>query len=48
MAIAFCRLHNDKYTQFKPIENLRVDAPVTRRTPHSSGREGLPHPVSRF
>jgi hypothetical protein len=27
---------------------IRVDAPVTRRTPHSAGREGLPHPVPRF
>jgi hypothetical protein len=27
---------------------FRVDAPVTRRTPHRSGREGFPHPVPRW
>jgi hypothetical protein len=45
---AFCKLHNDKYTKYSPHKNFRVDAPVTRRTPHSAGREGLPHPVPRF
>ena len=45
---AVCGLHNGKYTKYQPIGNFRVDAPVTRRTPHSAGREGLPHPVPRF
>ena len=27
------------------IQNIRVDAPVTRRTPHSPVREGFPHTV---
>ena len=27
---------------------IRVKAPVTRRPPHSSGREDFPHPVPRF
>ena len=26
---------------------FRVKAPVTRRPPHRSGREGFPHPVPR-
>jgi len=47
-AFSNCGLHNDKYTKNQPIKNFRVDAPVTRRTPHRSGREGLPHPVPRF
>ena len=32
----------------KMLRKLRVNAPVARRTPHRSGREGLPHPVPRF
>jgi hypothetical protein len=47
-ADAFYRLHNDKYTKLSPCEKFRVDALVTQRTPHSAGREGLPHPVPRF
>ncbi|MEE9157985.1 MAG: hypothetical protein V3U60_06330, partial [Gammaproteobacteria bacterium] len=27
--------------------SFRVKAPVTRRPPHRSGREGFPHPVPR-
>ncbi len=28
--------------------HFRVEAPVTRRSPHRSGREDFPHPVPRF
>jgi hypothetical protein len=35
-------------TIFWNDSNFRVNAPVARRTPHRSGREGLPHPVPRF
>jgi len=27
---------------------FRVEAPVTRRSPHRSGREAFPHTVPRF
>jgi hypothetical protein len=33
---------------FPYLTSLRVEAPVFRRSPHSPGREGFPHPVPRF
>jgi hypothetical protein len=55
--VEMLRAEEEKHSMHMAVETVldhcktkhfRVEAPVTRRSPHSAGRVGFPHPVPRF